>query len=97
MKLHYPCYWHYDILFALKVFHEAELLCDERCNDALDVLVSKWLDSGGFPSEKKYYSVSEEQKSGRSLVRWGKMGTRVMNEFVTIDALLVLKAAGRLG
>ena len=27
--LHYPCYWHYDILFGLKVIKEAGFLADE--------------------------------------------------------------------
>src|SRR5262249_42774695 len=31
VKLHYPCYWHYDILFGLHVLAEAGLIGDERC------------------------------------------------------------------
>lgn len=95
LKLHYPCYWHYDILFGLFVLLEAGLLEDERCTDALDLLVSKWLDTGGFPAEKKYYSVTNKQRSGRSLVDWGKVG-KSFNEFVTVEALRVLKEAGRI-
>ncbi len=36
--LHYPLYWHYDILFGLKVLAEAGMLGDPRCIAALDLL-----------------------------------------------------------
>jgi hypothetical protein len=49
LQLHYPCYWHYDVLFGLKVLAEAELLDDPRCEEALDLLESKRLDDGGSP------------------------------------------------
>ncbi len=97
IKLHYPCYWHYDILFGLKVIAEADFIKDERCNDALDLLESKKLSNGGFPAEKKYYQVSTNvNRSGRSLVNWGGVSQKHMNEFVTVDALYILKKAGRL-
>ena len=53
--LHYPCHWHYDMLFGLKVLAEAGFIADERCADALDLLATKQLPDGGFPAEKKYY------------------------------------------
>jgi hypothetical protein len=96
VRLHYPCYWHYDVLFGLKVMAEAGFIGDERCRDALDVLESKRLPGGGFPAEKKYYRVTEGGTAGRSLVDWGGAGQQRMNEWVTADALYVLKAAGRL-
>jgi hypothetical protein len=94
--LHYPCYWHYDILFGLKVMAEAGYIHDERCIEALDLLEAKRLPDGGFPAEKKYYHGPANWTSGRSLVAWGSTGTKRMNDFVTADALSVLKAAGRL-
>jgi len=48
--LHYPCYWHYDILFGLIVMAEAGFIRDVRCNDALDLLESKQQKDGGFPA-----------------------------------------------
>jgi hypothetical protein len=95
VRLHYPCYWHYDILFGLKVMAEAGFISDERCQDALDHLESKRLPDGGFPAEKKYYRVTNKRISGRCLVDWGGTSRRRMNEWVTADALTVLKAAGR--
>lgn len=96
LRLHYPCYWHYDILFGLKVLAEAGFIGDPRCHAALDVLEFKRLPDGGFPAEERYYHVSERRTSGRSLVDWGGVSKRRMNEFVTADALFVLKKAGRL-
>src|SRR5215470_9177813 len=37
-RLHYPLYWHYDILHGLKIMTEAGFIKDERCRDALDFL-----------------------------------------------------------
>ncbi|MFQ6089537.1 MAG: hypothetical protein ACE5K0_11655 [Candidatus Methanofastidiosia archaeon] len=98
VKLHYPCYWHYDVLFGLKVMAEAGFIKDERCRDALELLESKQLPDGGFPVEKKYYQVTKKVKgkTGRSLVDWGGTSKKKMNEFTTADALYVLKMAGRL-
>ena len=96
IELHYPCYWHYDILFGLKVMAEAGFIDNERCYDALELLESKRLPDGGFAAEKKYYQVTEEIKSGRSLVDWGGTSKKHMNEFITADALYILKKSGRL-
>ncbi|MFX0050399.1 MAG: hypothetical protein ACFFAJ_03130 [Candidatus Hodarchaeota archaeon] len=96
LKLHFPCYWHYDILFGLKVMTEVGYINDTRCQDALDLLESKKLSDGGFPAEKKYYQVTNKMKGGRSLVNWGGTSKRKMNEFVTVDALWVLKEASRI-
>lgn len=96
VKLHYPCYWHYDILFGLKVMAEAGFIDDPRCQDALDLLEEKRLSDGGFPAEGKYYGVTDKHTSNTSPVDWGGVNKRRMNEFVTADALYVLRAAGRL-
>ena len=96
LKLHYPWYWRYDILFGLKVMAEAGFIGDERCCDALDLLESKRLPDGGFPAEDKYYKVTKKVTTGRSLVDWGGTSKKRMNEFVTADALYVLRKAGPL-
>jgi hypothetical protein len=95
LRLHYPCYWHYDILFGLKVMAEAGFIQDERCQDALDLLETKRLPEGGFPAQGRYYNTTPA-KTGRSFVDWGGVSQRRMNPFVTVDALYVLKEAGRL-
>jgi hypothetical protein len=96
VRLHYPLYWHYDILFGLKVMAEAGLIGDPRCVAALNLLESKRLPDGGFPAEQTYARTNRPQLSGYSPVRWGRMSQKSMNPFVTADALYVLRMAGRL-
>ncbi|KAF0110638.1 MAG: hypothetical protein FD147_1495 [Chloroflexi bacterium] len=95
-QLAYPVYWHYDILVALKVMCEIGKIDDPRCKDALDLLETKYLPAEGFPAEAKYYKVTEKEISGVSSVQWGPVSAKKMNEFVTVEALTVLKKAGRL-
>lgn len=98
VRLHYPWYWHYDILFGLTVLGEAGLLGDARCAEALDLLEAKRLADGGFPAEEKYYRVTEPhiQGSTRSLVDWGGTSVSATNPFVTVHALSALTQARRL-
>jgi hypothetical protein len=95
IRLHYPCYWHYDFLIGLKVMAEGGFINDKRCSDALDLLESKKLPDGGFPADAKHYKVNDELKSPNSPVDWDGVGKKRMNQFVTMDALYVLKEAGR--
>ncbi len=95
VRLHYPCYWRYDILFGLKVMAEAGFIGDRRCKDALDLLVSMQLPDGGWPATERFYHMGQG-KTGRELISWGRVSKQHMNEWVTADALAVLKAAGRL-
>lgn len=94
-SLHYPLYWHYDILGGLKAMHRVGHLDDPRCGEALDLLESKRLPDGGWPAEKRYYRASDAIESGNDAVDWGGASVRRMNPWVTADALAVLVAAGR--
>jgi len=94
--LHYPCYWHYDLLFGLKVLTEAGFIGDPRCAAALDLLESKRLPDGGFPAEESYARPTRPQLSGYSPVSWGGMSKKTMNPFITADALYVLRMVNRL-
>jgi hypothetical protein len=44
--VHYPPYWHYDILQALLVLSRMRLTGDPRCRDALAVLASRHRSDG---------------------------------------------------
>ncbi len=96
VELHYPLYWHYDILGALKVMAEAGLIGDRRCRPALDLLQEKQLADGGFPAEKRYYTRSKRIVLRGEMVDWGGTSKRVSNPWVTVDALTVLTAGGRM-
>jgi hypothetical protein len=96
VRLHYPCYWHYDILFAFKVMAEAGFISDPRCQAALDLLESRRLPDGGFPCDETYYKLTRPDMSGYSPVSWGGISKRKFNPFVTVEALGVLKSAGRI-
>jgi hypothetical protein len=96
--LHYPHYWHYDVLAGLTVMAEIGKIHDPRCRAALDLLESKRLPDGGWPAEKRYYTVSPKaMTSNADSVNWGGTSQSRMNEWVTLQALAVLRAAGRLG
>jgi hypothetical protein len=92
-RLHYPPYWHYDVLAGLKGLAEMGLATDDRCADALDLLESKQLPSGGWAAEAPYYR--PDGNSSRDHVDWGPTNASALNEWVTVDALTVLRAAGR--
>ena len=94
--LHYPAYWHYDILFGLKVMAEAGYLSDPRCQEALDLLESKCLPDGGFPADESFSRPTRPELSGYSTVQWGGTSQKRTNPFVTADALFVLRMAGRM-
>ncbi len=92
LNLHYPCYWHYDILFGLKVMAEAGFIADPRCATALAMLETKRLPDSGFPAEEVYYHTTQPKLSGYSLVNWGGKRTKHMNPFVTTDALICIQS-----
>jgi hypothetical protein len=96
LELHYPLYWHYDILGGLKVMAECGFICDPRCEAALNVLIEKQLPDGGWAAEKKYYKLSDKAGNGIELIDWGGTSKVRMNEWVTADALFVLQKAGLL-
>lgn len=96
LKLHYPCYWRYDILFGLKVMAESGFVRDKRCQEAVDMLEEKRLPDDGWSAEERLYQNKDKKKSNYDLVDWGGVGKRKCNEWVTVDALYVLKEAGRL-
>jgi hypothetical protein len=91
LKLHYPCYWHYDVLFGLRVLSEAGFAADPRCDEALAYVRSRQLPGGGWPADATFWRFTSRPGSGRSLVRWGPVGKTRENEFVTVGALSILR------
>jgi hypothetical protein len=95
IRLHYPRYWHYDVLGGLVGMVEVGTIADERCADALELIESQRLPDGGWPGQHRYYRVGGTG-TGRERVDWGGIGRGRHNPWVTVEALVVLRAAGRL-
>jgi hypothetical protein len=95
LELHYPFFWHYDVLFGLKVMAEGGWITDSRCSEALDWLESRRLPDGGLPADARWYTVTERDVSGRSAVEWGSVSKTKSNPFVSLIALSILRAAGK--
>jgi hypothetical protein len=79
LLLHYPMYWRYDVLIALKVLAEADKIHDKRCTEALDLLESKRLGDGGFPREDKYCQTSNPDARQYSPGDWKGVSKKKMN------------------
>ena len=102
LKLHYPLYYHYDILQALVILARAGKARDPRAQQALDIIKSKRQLDGTWRAEGFYWKPKEPCEGSQSLrkvptsnvdvVGWGRRGP---NEMITLNALRVLKAAGR--
>jgi len=98
LKPAWPAYWRYDLLAGLTAIAECGLLADTRCYEALGLLESKRLPSGGWQAEARHYKVLEpggRMYTNMSRVDWGPIGRRQTNEWLTVSALSVLKRAGR--
>src|SRR2546422_2188268 len=96
LRLHYPLYHGYDELGGLKAMAEIGRIDDPRCKKALDLLEAKQLAGGGWAAERRLYAVASSVKTRAEYVDWGVARPREMNEWVTADALHVLRAAGRM-
>jgi len=96
ISLHYPLYWHYDFLGGLKAMAEVGLVDDPRCSDALDFLEQKGIAGRWLAGGKRYYKVTSEVELHDDYVDWGGTSRARMNEWVTTDALYVLRQAGRI-
>ena len=92
-RLHYPVYWHYDILQALRLLDRADKLSDPRAREALDVLASKRAEDGTWHVEGRFWHPGPVHAANTEVVDWGKDGP---NEMITLNALRVLRAAGRI-
>ena len=91
VTLHYPPYWHYDILQALLVLSRMELAQDERAGDALDVLEDRRLTDGRWRPGGYWWNPPGSNRAPE-VVDWGRRGA---NEMITLNALRALRAAGR--
>ena len=97
IKLHYPLYWHCDILQELTILSRAGKLGDPRTKEALDIVEKKRGHDGLWHAEDYYWNIKQKdltnlKVSNVEVVDWGRKGP---NEFITLNALRVLKSSGR--
>jgi hypothetical protein len=71
IELHYPPYWHYDVLQALLVMTRLGLVRDERCRDALDLLEEKRLPDGRWQADGSWWRRPGSSGSNTEVVDWG--------------------------
>jgi hypothetical protein len=93
-KIHYPIRF-YDLLGALVVMAEMGLVRDRRCADALDLLERKRLADGMFPVEWTNVKTVNQIESRGTFADWSPLSKRKGHPLVTVDALWVLRVAGR--
>jgi hypothetical protein len=94
LKLHYPPYWHYDVLLGLLVLSRCGEARDPRAAEALDLVAARRGRDGRWKAGgRRYWRPPGREGSNVEVVDWGRSGP---NEMVTLNALRVLGAAGRL-
>src|SRR6266705_3840284 len=96
VKLHYPLYWHCDILQELIILSRAGKLDDPRTKDALDIVEKKRDPDGLWHADDYYWNMKRKaptkvKVSNVEVVDWGRRGP---SEFITLNALRVLKSSG---
>lgn len=92
LKLHFPAYWHYDLLAGLRTLAAAGALSDARAGDALDLLEEKRRLDGTWRTQGRWWKRPGSKGSNVEVVDWGDAA----NELLTEQAEGVLRAADRI-
>lgn len=87
-----PPYWHYDTLQGLLILSRMGKATDPRTEDAYDALLRARLADGRWRTRGYRWKLGDGT-GNTDVVDWGRGGP---NEHVTLNALRVLAAAGRL-
>jgi hypothetical protein len=90
--LHFPPYWHYDVLQALLVLSRLGSLADSRADEALELVIRRRR-ADGLWQAGGYWWRRPGSATLVEAVDWGRGGP---NEMITLNALRVLRAAGLL-
>jgi hypothetical protein len=93
LALHYPPYWHYDVLQALLILSRLGKVGDPRAAEGLELLLRRRRADGRWQPGGCWWRLpGTGTGSGPvEVVDWGRSGP---NELLTLNALRVLKAAG---
>ena len=87
--LHYPPFWHYDVMQALLVLARMGLASDPRAADGLELLEERRLPDGRWQAGGRWWAPPGSKGSNVEVVDWG----RGPSEMLTLNALRVLAAA----
>ena len=87
LALHYPPYWHYDILQALLVLSRMRRTGDPRCSDALAVLERRRRPDGRWRPGGYWWKPPGTPGGTVEVVDWGRSAP---NEMITLNALRIL-------
>jgi hypothetical protein len=90
---HYPPYWHYEVPQALLILSRMDKLDDPRAADALDLVESLQRSDGTWHKGPAWWRKPGSPGSNVEVVDWGGRGP---SEMTTLNALRILRAAGRL-
>ena len=90
---HYPPFWHYDVSQALLVLSRLGEVRDERASEALDLLVAGRRSDGCWHTARSWWRPPGSGGSNVEVVDWGR---RRPSQMLTLNALRILLAAGRL-
>jgi hypothetical protein len=90
--IHYPPYWHYDVLQAMTLLTRMGLASDERARDAVELVETLRRPDGCWHAGAKWWS-PPGGRSGVEVLDW----TEAAVAMATLNAMRVLKAVGRFG
>lgn len=91
LRLHWPAYWHYDVLQGLRAVTEAGLGHEPGAGEALAWLREQRRPDGTWhPSGRRYWRPAGAGRSNTDIVAWDRLAVEV----VTAQATAVLTAAG---
>lgn len=93
VQLHWPSYWHYDVLAGLRLLARTGRIRDERAAAALDLLESRRRPDGRWRAGGSWWKSPGKSGSNVEVVDWGRRGP---SEMITLAALGLLQATGRL-
>jgi len=82
VELHYPPYWHYDLLVGLRTLVRTGALDDSRMTDALDMLESKRRTDGTWRTDGRWWKPPGSKGSNVEAVDWGTAADDLLTERV---------------
>jgi hypothetical protein len=95
LKLGYPSYWHYDILAVLTLLARMGRIDDPRASEGLDLLERKRRRDSLWAADRQWWTPPESRFAHQhEVVDWGQ--AHEPSELITLNALRILRTAGRL-